>query len=74
MMVHTILGNIYSIKLIYLTNSQLVVATLLTEYPVNLGTWVFFKPGNPVLLNPDPDPDFRLPSFTFTQKLKDKTE
>jgi len=31
-----------------------VVATQLTEYlyPVNLGTRVFFEPGNPVLLNP----------------------
>jgi len=31
---------------------HVVVATQLTEYPVNLGTWVFFEPGNPVLLNP----------------------
>jgi len=31
---------------------QLVVVTQLTEYPVNLGTRVFFEPANPVLLNP----------------------
>jgi len=28
------------------------VAIQSTEYPVNLGTWVFFEQGNPVLLNP----------------------
>jgi len=41
---------------------DLVVASQLTEYPVNLGTRVFFELGNPVLLNPVTSPGCRAMS------------